>query len=88
MKLFLFVFSLNAFSALAPYYHSVKEIEDLMNSPELANTLGMEREITGIARGNNTLTVKSKNCTVEVKSKIIQSTEPKFEFQVGKLNCL
>lgn len=75
-------------SALAPFYHSVKEIEDLMNSPELAVTLGMDKEITEIVRGQNTLTVKSKNCTVDVKSKNIGTTEPKFEYQIGKLTCL
>jgi hypothetical protein len=88
MKIILLLFSINAFSALAPYYHSVKEIEDLMNSPELATTMGMDREITAIVRGQNALTVKSKNCSVEVKSKNIGSTEPKFEYQIGKLNCL
>jgi hypothetical protein len=88
MKIIFLFFSVNAFSALAPFYHSVKEIEDLINSPELAITFGMDKEITGIVRGQNTLTVKSKNCSVEVKSKIINSNEPKFEFQFGKLTCL
>ena len=88
MKIILLFFSFNAFSALAPFYHSVKEIEDLMNSPELAITFGMDKEITGITRGKNTLVVKSGNCSVEVKSKNIGSTEPKFEYQIGKLNCL
>ena len=88
MKIIFFLFSLNAFPALAPFYHSVKEIEDLINSPELATTFGMEKQITEILRADNTLTVKSKNCSVLVKSKIINSTEPKFEFEIGKLNCL
>ncbi len=88
MKIVLLFISFNAFSALAPYYHSVREIEDLMNSPELATTFGMDKEITSITRGQNTLTVKSKNCFVEVKSKNIGSTEPKFEYQIGKLTCL
>ncbi|MFI5390218.1 MAG: hypothetical protein ACHQYQ_02565 [Bacteriovoracales bacterium] len=88
MKIIFLFLSLNAFSALPPYYHSVKEIEDLMNSAELATTLGMEKEIIEISRGQNTLIVKTKDCSVEVKSKNIGNVEPKFEYQVGKLKCL
>jgi hypothetical protein len=88
MKISLLFFSFSAMSALAPFYHSVKQMEDLMNSPELATTFGVDKEITQITRSNNFLTVKSGNCSMEVKSKIINSNEPKFEFQFGKLTCL
>ena len=88
MKIIFLFFSVNAFSALAPFYHSVKQIEDLMNSPELATTFGVDKEITQITRTNNSLMIKSGNCSMEVKSKMINSNEPKFEFQFGKLTCL
>ncbi|MFZ8934794.1 MAG: hypothetical protein ACO20H_09255 [Bacteriovoracaceae bacterium] len=80
----------NAWGALAPYYHSAKEISDLLEDPQLVSTLGVSDFIKSVERKDSELVVKTQSCSVVVKSTIenINNPEaPKFKFDIQKVKC-
>lgn len=87
--LFSFICS-NAFGALAPFYHSVKEIADLLEDPQLVNIIGVGTEIKGIIRTKDNVQVKTQDCFLDIKSTITNLDRPEapiFKFDFGKLIC-
>jgi hypothetical protein len=79
-----------AHSALSPFYHSVKEVNDLLDSAELVQILGVGREVVLIKRENKKIIIKTRDCQLDVKSRIknINTPEaPKFQFSFGNLIC-
>ncbi len=82
--------SSGAWSALAPYYHSAKEIADLLDDPQMVTTLGVSDFIKSIERKDSELIVKTQSCSVVVNSTIenINNPEiPKFKFKIKKVHC-
>lgn len=85
-----FLFSNVSFGALAPLYHSAKEIKDLLDEPKLAINLGVGEEIMTISRMGKKIVIKTRNCTLEVKSTIInidRPEAPEFNFEFGIPSC-
>jgi hypothetical protein len=85
-----FLISFNAFSSLAPFYHSVKEYEDLLNDPRLVSILGVGRFIQEIKKDGETITINTRECSLLVKSTLTNQEmpgAPKFKFDFGKLAC-
>ena len=85
-----FLISFNSFSALAPFYHSVKEFEDLLNDPRLASTLGVGKFVQEIKKEGETITVSTRDCFLQIKSTQMNQEAPgapKFKFEFGKLAC-
>jgi len=90
IALFSFLISFSSFSALAPFYHSVKEFKDLLNDPRLASKLGVGRFVQEIKKAGEIITVSTRDCSLEVKSTLMNHEAPgapKFKFQFGKLAC-
>lgn len=85
-----FLFVNSGHSALAPYYHSIKEMSDLFESIELVSVLGVGRQIHQIKRKNNKIIIISENCQLDIKSTITNINKPEapiFKFEFGNLIC-
>ncbi|GEM_PF-3529000 len=85
-----FLISLSSFSALAPFYHSVKEFTDLLNDPRLVSTIGVGRFVQEIKKEGEIITVSTRDCSLQIKSTLMNQEAPgapKFKFEYGKLAC-
>ena len=84
------VFANTGHAALAPYYHSIKEMSDLFDSPRLVSILGVGRQIHQVKREKNKIIIISENCQLDIKSTITNIERPEaplFKFEFGNLNC-
>ncbi len=93
MKAFtIFLLSLTGLchAALAPFYHSTKEISDLLDDPKLVSALGVSEFVQSIHRENGKLTVRTQRCSAEVKSTITnidRPEAPEFKYEIENIQC-
>lgn len=78
-------------AALAPFYQSSREIQDILEMRELYETFGDEREIQSIVRNKSGYEIKGENCRIQVDLKYVPTGpmigRADYRLKIGNKNC-
>jgi len=93
----LFALTSSASAALPPFYQSARELRAILDSPEVAQSLGSGRQISSIVRNDGGRTtsydVTTSECTLNVEIHYMPPVggiagPARFELEVGIAACL
>ena len=81
-----------SFGVLAPYYERVREMKEVLESPDLYQRLGSSKPVDAIVKKEDGYQITTEECFLRVKLTYTHPVLPiagptPYKLQFGKLNC-